>query len=148
MFFNKISKKCSLGALLNFLSISCQLDLKRTLTQKFSTSFLFLNVCTSMSIGSNEVILISGYTLGVVKSIFKRFWTKKFFSPLESQKKWTHNPIFWKKLKFDLFLRVLNFWPKISKKQQMLKTQKIFSELQIYSKTPKKILVTLRRKKI
>ena len=50
--------------------------------------FLFLNVqCTNMSIGSNEVILISEYTLGVVKSIFKRFWKKKFFALGISKKK-------------------------------------------------------------
>ena len=47
----------------------------------------------------------------------------------------------WNLLKSSQILEVFNFWPKNFQKQQMLKTQKFFSELQIYSKTCKKILV-------
>ena len=58
------------------------------------------------------------------------FFSKKHF--------WSWKIGFWEKAKISKFF---NFWPKIFQQQQMLKTLKIFSELQIHSKTCKKILV-------
>ena len=43
------------------------------------------------------------------------------------------------------FSSVFDFWPKKFQKQQMLKTQTFFSELQICSKTPQKIFMTTSR---
>ena len=62
------------------------------------------------------------------------FTTKIFFS---KKNFWSWKIGFWEKAKISKFF---NFWPKIFQQQQMLKTLNFFSELQIYSKTCKKIL--------
>ena len=64
------------------------------------------------------------------------FQVQNFF--FETKHFWSWKIGFLEKAKISKFF---NFWPKIFQQQQMLKTLKLFSELQIYWKTCKNILV-------
>ena len=70
----------------------------------------------------------------------KKFWSEKIF--------FSHKKKFSKMLEFCCFFKEKIFWPWILKKRKMVKVPKMLSELQICTRTAKKIFRHLRAREV